>query len=695
MEAKPNRLISEKSPYLLQHAYNPVDWYPWTKEAFQKARTENRPIFLSIGYSTCHWCHVMAGESFGDAEVAGLINDTFIAIKVDREERPDIDRVYMNVCQRMTGMGGWPLTVMMTAEKEPFFAATYIPRKSWFGRIGMLELIPYIKKMWSTRKTVLLSQATHVVASLQSTGDYSEGDIVNEGILDTAYRQISGNFDGLNGGFGSAPKFPMPHNIFFLLRYWNRKDRSNALDMVEKTLSSMRRGGIYDHIGHGFHRYSTDSKWLVPHFEKMLYDQALLAMAYIEAYQVTRQEDYTNTAREIFDYVLRDMSAKEGGFYSAEDADSEGVEGRYYLWGIGELRDILTEGEIDDAIRIFGLSAEGNFTEPSSGGKTGMNVLYNPKSGVELAGEMNISREELRSKKERIRKKLYRYRNRRIRPRRDDKIMTDWNGLMIAALAKGARVLDERRYALSAMRTANFILKKLLTSRGRLLHRYREGEAGISAFLDDYAFLIWGLLELYETTFNVRYLEKAISLNETLLRYYWDEESGGLYLTAHDGESILIRSKEVYDGAIPSGNSISMLNLLRLGYITARNEYVDKAHSIANAFSESVAAYPSSYTQLMTSIDYALGPAYQVIVCGNENAKDTEYMLDKIRRVFLPNSVAIFYPAGTKSPAIERIIPFIKDYSIINDRSTAYVCTDYRCQRPTNDVECMLRLLGK
>jgi len=641
---KQNRLAFEKSPYLLQHADNPVDWYPWAEEAFEKAKKENKLIFLSIGYSTCHWCHVMEHESFDDPEVAKLMNETFISIKVDREERPDIDMVYMTVCQMMTGSGGWPLTIIMTPDKEPFFAATYVPKETRFGRVGMLDLIPRVKELWSTRQAEVLSSASQITAALQKTTPEAPSEELNEPLLHLAYEQLAERFDEQYGGFGKAPKFPTPHNVLFLLRYWKRTGNENALQMVDKTLHAMRNGGIYDHVGFGFHRYSTDSQWLAPHFEKMLYDQALLAIAYTEAYQATGREEYAQTAHEIFTYILRDMTAPEGGFYSAEDADSEGEEGKFYLWTNYEIQRVLLGEEADLAVRVFNISEGGNFVDEVAGRKSGRNILHLTKSIDELASDMSTSAPDLRARIEGILEKLFAYREKRIHPHKDDKILTDWNGLMVAALAKGAQVFDEPRYASTAKRAADFILKNVRTSEGRLLHRYRDGEAALTAHVDDYAFLIYGLLELYEATFDVNYLKIALELNEDLIQHFWDHDNGGFYFTADDGESLLIRQKEIYDGAIPSGNSVAMLNLLRVGRITAKADSEEKAVKIGQAFYRNVRQLPSAYTQLMVAVDFGVGPSYEVVIAGGSQADDTKQMLNVIRGLFVPNKIVILRP---------------------------------------------------
>ncbi|MCJ7547341.1 MAG: thioredoxin domain-containing protein [Deltaproteobacteria bacterium] len=692
-----NKLISEKSPYLLQHAQNPVDWYPWGAAAFNRAHKENKPIFLSIGYSTCHWCHVMEKESFEDPEVARLLNETFICIKVDREERPDIDNTYMTVCQMMIGSGGWPLTIIMTPDKKPFFATTYIPKETRFGRIGMKEIVPSIKVLWEERRNELLTSAEQIAGALDQIEREAReplGSELGEGTLKTAYDQLARSFDAQNGGFGTAPKFPTPHNLMFLLRYWRRTGDKRALGMVEKTLEAMRLGGIYDHVGFGFHRYATDSRWFLPHFEKMLYDQALLAMAHIEAYQATDGNGaYEQTAREIFSYVLRDMMHPEGGFYSAEDADSEGEEGRFYLWTLDEVERVLSQEEAALIARVFNVKEKGNFQEEATGGETGKNILFLENPLAAIASDLAIPLEVLIQRLGTARVRLLEARAKRVRPHKDDKILTDWNGLMIAALAKGDQVFDEPRYAEAARQSADFILTRLVDARGRLYHRYRDGEAAIEAFLDDYAFLCWGLIELYEATFETSYLQKALDLNAMMLKYFWDRERGGFYFTADDADRVLVRKKEIYDGAVPSGNAVAMLNLQRLARLTGHQEYVEKAAALARTFSDAVMQSPGAHTQLLIALDLARGPSYEVVIVGDPQAEDTKAMVGALRKAFVPNKVVIFRPPNEEAPTITRLAGFTKDLGSLDGKATAYVCRAFRCELPTTDVHRMLALL--
>jgi uncharacterized protein YyaL (SSP411 family) len=635
----------------------------------------------------------MAHESFQDPQIASLLNESFVSIKVDREERPDIDMLYMSVCQMMTGSGGWPLTIIMTPEKEPFFAGTYIPKETRFGRQGMLEFIPHVRKIWSTRKSEVLDSANQITTALHNNTLPEQGEELNETVLRLAYQELEDRFDNEHGGFGAAPKFPMPHNLRFLLRYWKRTGEPKALTMIEKTLQAMRDGGIYDQIGFGFHRYSTDQIWLVPHFEKMLYDQALLAMAYIETFQAAGKEAYARTTREIFTYVLRDMTAENGGFYSAEDADSEGEEGKFYLWTHDEIKQILTPEEADFTFRVFNIKKDGNFKGEIDGNQIGRSILHMTKPANEATLEPNSSGSEFQKCLESVRSKLFSYRNKRVHPGKDTKILTDWNGLMIAALAMGGRVLDERVYTDAAEHAVDFIRRKVLSADGQLLHRFYDGEAAVAGNLDDYAFLIQGLLELYETTFDVDYLKNALNLNEYLLRHFWDDKNAGFFFTADNGEDLLIRPKEIYDGAIPSGNSIAMLNLLRLGRITANSDLEQKASGISQAFSENVRRSPSAYAQLMVAVDFTVGPSYEVVVAGTPQAVDTEKMLQAINQKFIPNKIVVFLPAGSDLSRILQIAPFAKYQSTIDDKPTAYVCVNYSCKLPTTDLNTMLSSL--
>ncbi|MGH9402376.1 MAG: thioredoxin domain-containing protein [Terriglobia bacterium] len=690
---RPNRLIHEKSPYLLQHAYNPVDWRAWTPEAFEAARRENKPIFLSIGYSTCHWCHVMERESFEDSEVAAAMNEAFIPIKVDREERPDIDNVYMRVCQMLTGSGGWPLTIVMTPEKKPFFAATYIGKGERFGNLGMMTLIPRIQEAWAGQRDDVERSADEIMLALKKSDHMPASGALDASTLAAAFEEMAGRFDEQNGGFGHAPKFPTPHALTFLLRYWQRSRDPHALEMAEKTLAAMRSGGIYDHVGFGLHRYSTDGAWLVPHFEKMLYDQALLVMANAEAFEAMRKPEYAKTAREILDYLRRQMTSPEGGFYSAEDADSEGEEGKFYLWREREIRQILNRTEAALVTLAFNVDPEGNFIEHGSDGASGGNILHLTARPEEIAARAGISAEEFEERWQAAREKLFIKREERVHPLRDDKILTDWNGLAIASLARAAQALDEPRYAAAAQAAADFILGAMRTPDGDLLHRYRDGQAAAEGHLDDYAFMVWGLIELYETRFDARNLEVALALTDIMLHHFWDSERGGFYFTGKNQEEVLIRSKEIYDGAVPSGNSVALLNLLRLSSLTGRPELAETASKLASVFAGPLRQAPSAYTQWMTGLDFAEGPSYEVVISGDPETEDTQAMLRALRSVYLPRKVVILRPPGEAGEKIARLAPYTREQISLGGKATAYVCQNHSCKLPTSDVDQMIENL--
>lgn len=690
---KHNRLIHEKSPYLLQHAHNPVDWYPWGDEAFEKAQQESKPIFLSIGYSTCHWCHVMERESFEDDDVANLLNEHFVSIKVDREERPDIDHVYMTVCQLMTGTGGWPLTIIMTPDKEPFFAATYIPKETRYGRKGLMTLLPEISTLWQEKRADLRTSAGQVVETLRKISADVHGADLDTSVLKNAFNALAQTFDREYGGFGSAPKFPTPHNLSFLLRYWKRSGNKEALNMVEQTLEAMRLGGIFDHLGYGFHRYSTDEHWRVPHFEKMLYDQALLLLAYSEAYQVSTNPEFEKTAHEICTYVLRDMTTPQGGFYSAEDADSEGEEGKFYLWSAQEIKNVLA-GDARFFNQIFNIKNEGNFLNETTRKTNGKNILYLESRPSALAERMNISCSALNERIESARVKLVSARDRRVRPHKDDKILTSWNGLMIAALARAGGVFDKEEYVTAARSAAVFILEHLRSSQGRLLHRYRDNNAALQASADDYAFFIWGLLELYHATFDTYFLKTALELNAQFIDHYWDQKNGGFFFTADDGEEVLVRQKHSFDGALPSANSVALQNLLSLSRMTANQDLEKIADRLIKAFAPRMSSAPTAHTQFLSGVSFALGPTYEVIVVGNVTSHDTHTMFRRLRQLYAPNMVLIFKPTDTVPAAITQLAEYTTHYGTLEDKTTVYVCSNYVCQQPTTNPTTVLEQLG-
>jgi len=683
-ESKPNRLVKEKSPYLLQHAYNPVDWYPWGKEALDKAKAEDKPIFLSIGYSTCHWCHVMEKECFEDTDVAKLLNDAFVCVKVDREERPDLDATYMQVCQSMGRSCGWPLNVLLTPRLNPFFAASYIPKTSDRGIIGMVDLVPQVMQMWKMQR----NQLEMVGADIRIRVEYLQKRTPEDGLgkkdLDDAYEKLVMDFDDENGGFGGAPKFPAPHNLLFLLRYWKRTGEKNALVMVEKTLRQMRLGGIFDQVGFGFHRYSTDAVWLVPHFEKMLYDQALLAMAYTEAYQAAGAAKFKLTAKETLQYVLWDLSTQEGAFISAEDADSEGEEGKYYLWTLQEVQAALPPEDADLAAKIFNIREEGNYFDTATGKTNGKNILHLPKPVDQLAQDLGLTVDALIAGLGRIQPALYTSRKKRVPPAKDAKILADWNGLAIAALAKASRAFREPRFLEAAVKAADFILSRMRGEDGTLFHRYVKGERAVEGFLDDYAFLSWGLLELYEAGFQEKYLQEALQLTKTMTAKFWDEKDGGFFFNATRDDPALPKIKQVYDGALPSGNSVAMLNLQRLNCLTNEKGYKEMVEKMSRTFGEEVKGAPWAHTFMLSAVDFGVGPVGKVTLIGALGDVDLQEMLAALTKNYLPNVVVSIQPPSLTSGM---------GYEKLEGKATAYVCRNQMCLPPTNQIDKMLQLL--
>ncbi len=682
-EKKPNRLIKEKSPYLRQHAYNPVDWYPWSEEAFEKAKREDKPIFLSIGYSTCHWCHVMEKESFEDEEIAEILNKYFVPIKVDREERPDIDAFYMSVCQAMTGSGGWPLTIIMTPDKEPFFAGTYFPKESYFGRPGLKEILLTIKELWEKDRERVLNTAKHLVKALQEAAKKKAHGNLGEETLHRAFSELFTSYDEYFGGFGNALKFPIPHNLMFLGRYYYRYKREQALKMIDKTLTMMRMGGIYDHVGFGFHRYSTDKEWLLPHFEKMLYDQALLLIAYTEGYQLLGKELFKKTVYEIVEFLERDMLSPEGAFYSAWDADSEGEEGKFYTWSLQELKEVLNEDELKLVTQVFNLREEGNYLEEATKRRVGRNVLHIGRPYEEVARELGIAPEELLNKLEEIRKKLFEAREKRVKPLRDEKILTDWNGLAVAGLSYAGRSLREKKFIEMAKRVADFLLNNMVDEKGYLLHTYMEGEAKIPGFLEDYAYLIWGLFELYEATLEDKYLEEALRLQELQIKHFWDKENGGFFQTPDFFTDIPVRKKEVYDGATPSGNSVSAYNLLRLGRFLGKKELEEYGVKTLQAFSWEISNFPSAHTFSLMALDLALNGTKELVIVNLKNKKH----LTELYKEYLPDLLV-----ALKTSEISELSEFIKSIPE-SDKELYYLCKNYTCEKPSDKLEEVIKRL--
>jgi len=688
---KPNRLIREQSPYLQQHAYNPVDWYPWGEEAFANAKQQNKPVFLSIGYSTCHWCHVMERESFEDPAIADLMNQWFINIKVDREELPDVDHVYMQAVIAMSGQGGWPLTVFLTPDLKPFFGGTYFPPTRRANLPGMNELLPAVANAWQTKREEIVRSASDLAALLRQQMIPSEplGAITME-TLHAAFNQAAVAFDPTFGGFGRAPKFPQGHAVSFLLHYWARTGTAQALEMAVTTLNHLARGGIRDHLGGGFHRYSTDATWLVPHFEKMLYDQALIARAFLEAYQVTRHESFAEVANELFEYVLRDMTDSQGAFYTAEDADSEGEEGKFYVWRPDEIVRVLGQEDGEFFSRFYGVTPTGNFS--IEGGPHDTTILAIGQPLEDFAKLKGYEPTHLAQRLGAARATLLEARRQRIRPHRDDKILTSWNGLMIASLAYGGAVLDAPRYVEAAEASARFLLTHL-QQHGQLLRRYRNGEALYPGTLEDYAFFSHGLLELYEATLDPRWLVEAKRLVEEMIRRFWDDEGGGFFFRDKADEPLIVQPKELSDGATPSGNSIAALVLLKLGRLTADQTLESYGRRLLEGWSQTVHRAPFASPQLLIAWDFALGPTQEIVIAGDAADPTTRAMLQVVHQRWLPRTVLAFHDGAQAGQRAEALIPYLKAQRPLDGQPTAYVCQNYICNLPVRRVEELVALL--
>jgi hypothetical protein len=694
--SKPNRLIDEKSPYLLQHAFNPVDWLPWGEEAFARAQREEKTIFLSIGYSTCHWCHVMAHESFEDPATAAIMNEHFVCVKVDREERPDIDQLYMAATQSLAGGGGWPLSVFLTPDREPFYAGTYFPPSSRHGLPGFAELLQAIAGAWQGDRPHIMEVAVQVIGRLQEQAQTkAEPGELTAAVLEKGFRQFAAEYDPTYGGFGREPKFPRPVAVRLLLCFfWRRRDKQ-ALAMVVNTLRQMGAGGMFDQLGGGFHRYSVDRQWRVPHFEKMLYDQAQLAVSYLEAYQLTKEPLMAATARATLDYVLRDMTGPHGGFYSAEDADSPlpenpavQREGAFYVWAAAEIEELL--GPADAAVfnYRFGVAAGGNALADPHGEFTGKNILYRAHSPEETANHFVRPPEEIGLVLDRAGRLLFAERSKRPRPHLDDKVIAAWNGLMISGFAKGYQVLGEERYLQAARGAAAFVLAELYEATGAVLHRrYRDGEAGLPAHLDDYAFLIQGLLDLYEASFEVGWLEQAVKLSERQIELFADEEGGGFFDTSGLDRSVLVRMKTDYDGAEPTGNSVAALNLLRLARMTGNEEWQQRADSTMAAFADTLREYPTVMPLMAAALAFQLAAPSQIIIAGRPGADDTRQLLAEVRHRFLPHTALLLADGTTGQQWLGQRLPSVAAMTMLDERATAHVCENFICRLPTNDLE--------
>ncbi|HVA48105.1 MAG TPA: thioredoxin domain-containing protein [Pirellulales bacterium] len=666
----PNRLAHETSPYLLQHANNPVDWHAWGPEALDRARREDKPIFLSIGYSACHWCHVMEHESFESEPIARRLNEGFVCIKVDREERPDLDQIYMTAVQAMTGRGGWPMSVFLTPELKPFYGGTYWPPTGRMGMPGFDQVIEGVLDAWKNRRQQVDQQAGELAADIDRVGRMSlpPGELSPKPLA-AAEAALERTFDYQHGGFGGAPKFPHPMDLRLLLRRWKRGPREQVLHIVTLTLDRMAAGGIYDQLGGGFHRYSVDDRWLVPHFEKMLYDNALLSAAYVEAFQATGRRDYERVARETFDYVLREMTSPEGGFYSTLDADSEGEEGKFYVWTPGEIEEVLGAERAKTFCRVYDVSDEGNFE--------GRNILNLPKTLDQCAKILGRDLGELTAELAESRARLLEVRNRRVWPGLDDKVLVSWNGLMIDSLAYAAGALDEPRYLNAARAAADFLLGKMRKPDGRLLHAWRAGQAKFDAYLDDYTCLASALVTLYESSWEERWIDDAVELADIVLAKFDDQESGGFYFTAADHEKLISRQKDVQDSSVPSGNSMAATLLLRLGKLCGRTDYLAAAERTLKAFAGLLEKHASAAGQLLIALDFYLGPAPELALVGA--SPETAEVAADLRRRYVPNKVIAGRPGTGHS---RRLDSLFEGKTAVDGQPALYVCENFTCQAP-------------
>jgi len=683
-----NRLFLASSPYLLQHAHNPVNWFPWGDEAFDVAREQGRPVLLSVGYSTCHWCHVMEEESFEDEEIARYLNENYIIIKVDREERPDVDSIYMTAVQMLTGRGGWPMTVWLTPDRKPFFGGTYFPARDGDrgASSGFLTLLRRLKEAYEAQPDKIAQVSSDLSENIRRklSPDSGEKELAGVQVLEAAAEYYRSRYDATDGGLSGAPKFPSSLPIRFLLRYHRRAQDAGTLRMATNTLEKMAAGGMYDQVGGGFHRYSTDARWLVPHFEKMLYDNALLTTAYLEGYQVTGREDLARVAHEILRYVERDMTSPEGGFYSATDADSPAPDGRreegwFFTWTPDEIEEVLGKERARIVGAYYAITPGGNFE--------GRNILHVPRPLPEVARDLGLSPETVRDTVEESKELLYAARAKRPPPLRDDKILASWNGLMISAHAQAALVLGEQRYAQRAARAATFMLTKMRGKEGRLLRSYKSGQARHNGYLDDYAFLIAGLLDLYEATSETRWIEEALALDGVLETFFEDKEHGGFFMTSDDHESLLAREKPAYDGAEPSGNSVQALNLLRLHEFTTEDRYRQRAERTLQAVGERMEQAPASLSEMLLASDFHLDTPKEIVIVTPTSRAEAEPLLEKLRSTFLPNRVLTIAVEGKDLAAQSELVPLLEGKLTRGGLPTAYVCEKRVCKLPTSDPE--------
>ena len=688
---RPNRLIHEKSPYLLQHAYNPVDWYPWGEEAFEKAHRERKPIFLSIGYSTCHWCHVMERESFENDSVADLLNRSFVAIKVDREERPDVDRLYMTAMQAMGLGGGWPLTAFLTPDLEPFFGGTYFPPHSAMGRPGLTEVLTRVHEAWDQQHDEVVANARKVLETVATLDLPDTAAADRETLFVHCARDLSRAFDAANGGFSNAPKFPSVVNLNFLMRWWARDPEAhpNALAMVRRQLDAMRAGGLHDHLGGGFHRYATDRTWQIPHFEKMLYDQAQLAWAYLEGFQATGDPTYAATARDIFAYVSRDLGAPEGAFYSAEDADSEGEEGKFYVWTPDQVTAAVGSDDAPTFIFRYGVTRGGNFEH-------GTSILHEAHSLAETAAETGLSADEARRRIERARQRLLEVRGRRVRPHRDDKVITAWNGLMISAFARGARVLGDESLRQRAERAGEFLWTRLRDPRtGDLRRRWRDGTAGAPGQLDDHAYLALGLTDLYQASHDPKWLARAKALVDEMVARFWDAQEGGFFESPAGDPRVRLRMKDGFDGAEMAGNSIAALDLQLLGTLLDRRDWLAMAQRAFDYYARRLAPSAMAMPQMLVAMELAQATPRHIVIAGRPEAADTRAMIGEFDRRFLPHDALLLVDGGARQKTLGEMAPFVTPLTPSGGRATAYVCVNHACRLPTTDREAFAAQLDE
>jgi len=675
-----NRLSKEKSPYLLLHASNPVDWYSWGDEAFSKAREEKKPIFLSIGYSSCHWCHVMKRESFEDKETAKILNKNFIPIKLDREERPDIDEVYMKAVISISGQGGWPLSVFLTPDLQPFFGGTYYPPEDRYGIPSFKTILAKMQELWEKQRDEIEVSAKKIATNLTQEFRTGKGKLTTFP-LDAAYATLTTQFDTVNGGFSGAPKFPTPSLLFFLIRYYSRTKKARALDMVTKTLTKMAQGGLNDQLAGGFHRYSVDRHWRVPHFEKMLYDNALLPIVYLEAWQATKNPFFSDIAKQTLDWVLREMRSNQGGFYSSQDAESEGEEGTYYVWNKEEITQILDRQSAEIFSKHYGVSEEGNFKKDN-------NILHIAKDLKMIASELSISETDVKQSLEQSKKIILKHRNKRIKPATDDKILTSWNGLMISALSKAYQILDDERYLQAAEGSADFILNNLLDGED-LNRRWRDGEAAVDGLLEDYAFMVMGLIDLYESNFDISKLKAALKLNQIMIDLFLDKDGNGFYSTKQGRTDIIARIKDAYNGATLSGNGVASINLAKISEFTSNNDMRSLSKKTILTFWDSLESNPEHLAQMLCTLDFLTGKPKEIVISGK--LSESKDMLREIRQTLIPNKVIAYSPDEQNKHT--KIMPMLEAKLPLNNEATIYVCQNYSCKRPVKNVVALKKLL--